>query len=132
MKVIIAGSRTITDRTLVEHVIKTAIEKSNNKLVITEVVCGMCEGPDLLGKDWADKNKIPVKEMPAKWYIDGMLDRSAGFKRNVEMANYGEALIAIIENNSNGTSHMISEAKKRGLNRFVYKLNRNNHGNTIG
>lgn len=131
MKTIIAGSRTIMDRTLVEHVIKTAIEKSNGKLIITEVVCGMCEGPDLLGKDWADKNNIPVKEMPAKWYVNGILDRSAGFKRNIEMANYGEVLIAIIENNSNGTSHMIAEAKKRKLNTFVYKVNRNSYGNNI-
>ena len=61
MKVIIAGSRAGTTR---QH-IDMAISLSNFK--ITEVICGMARGADLLGKDWADENNIPIIKKPADW-----------------------------------------------------------------
>jgi len=98
MKVIVAGSRTITSYRSVEK----AIEKSPFK--ITELVCGMSRGVDLLGKRWAESHDIPVKEFPARWDIHGKV---AGILRNQEMAFYAEALIAIWDGRSRGTFHMI-------------------------
>ncbi len=51
MKVIIAGSRNITDYSLV----KTAIQES--AFEIDCVVSGMAKGVDSLGESWAEKNK---------------------------------------------------------------------------
>ena len=57
MKVIIAGSRTITDFKIVYE----AIKRSGFK--ITEVVCGECRGPDMLGAEWAKLNREAENEL---------------------------------------------------------------------
>lgn len=116
MKCIIAGSRTITD-----HIhIASAILISGWINDITEVVCGMARDVDLLGKQWADALKIPVKEMPAIWReeVQGAYDPQAGYRRNIEMAKYADALIAVWDGQSDGTRHMI--AVMRSLRKPVY------------
>ena len=69
MKVIIAGSRTISDYKLVVD----AMQRCG--FDITEVVCGTATGIDRLGEQWAIANSIPVKAMPADWDRHG---RAAG------------------------------------------------------
>ena len=110
MKVIIAGSRHITDRDFVEQ----AIEDSGFE--ITEVVCGKAQGVDTVGEEWANDNDIPVKPFPAEWKRYG---RAAGPIRNREMAEYADALIAIPDIGSKGTANMIATAKKMGLSSYV-------------
>jgi len=110
MKVIIAGSREIFDY----NIVKEAIEES--KFEITEVVSGTARGVDSLGERWAYEHKIPVKRFPADWDKHG---KAAGIIRNSEMANYGEALIAIWDGESRGTKNMIDTAKKKNLQVFI-------------
>lgn len=110
MKVIIAGSREIFDY----EVVKMAIEES--KFEITEVVSGVARGVDSLGERYAYERKIQIKRFPADWDKHG---KAAGPIRNIEMANYAEALIAIWDGKSRGTKHMINEAKKKNLKVFV-------------
>lgn len=105
MKVVIAGSRTIFD----SSVVSKAIENSQFKDKITEVVCGCAVGIDRLGQQWAISNNIPVKEMPADWNTYG---RAAGPLRNAQMANYADAAIIIWDGSSPGSRNMISEIKK--------------------
>lgn len=108
-RVIIAGSRIITDYSLV----KICIEKT--KIDIYEVVCGMARGVDLLGRRWAMENNIQVIEFPAQWDKHG---KSAGYKRNVEMAKYtGETggLILIWDGKSKGSGHMKNIANEYKL-----------------
>lgn len=115
MKTIIAGSRTITDLRFLEE----SIEKSG--LTITEVVCGGARGVDDLGRKWAGNgNRVPVKMFPADWDRHG---KSAGYRRNVEMADYADALIAIWDGKSKGTKHMIEVAGDIGLEVFVFRYN---------
>lgn len=102
MKVIIAGSRTITDRKLVEEAIEASC------FSITEVVCGMARGVDTVGFNWAKDNNIPVKEFPADWEKYG---RAAGPIRNKQMAEYADALIAVMAPNSKGTQNMVETAR---------------------
>ena len=108
MKVIIAGSRDIEDFDLVVQ----AVEDSGFE--ITEVVSGKARGIDSLGEKWALENDIPVKEFPAAWRVDGRYNPNAGPERNIQMARYADALIAITYGSS-GTSHMIKVAKMQGL-----------------
>lgn len=114
MKTIIAGSRTINDLRLLEQVI------CNSKFDITEVVCGGARGVDNLGRKWSGNgNRIPLKLFPAKWDEFG---KSAEYKRNVQMAEYADALIAIWDGASKGIKHMIDIAKREGLNVYVHNL----------
>ena len=114
MKVIIAGSRDIEDFSLIQEAVYASTFN------ITEVVSGRARGVDKLGEAWASLNNIPIKPFPAKWRTNGVLDRSAGFKRNIEMAEYADALIAVWDGESRGTKHMINQAKLKKLKVFIY------------
>ncbi len=102
---IIAGSRHITDFDTVSFAICSA--PWNPK----EVVCGMADGVDKLGKEWAEILKIPVKEFPADWSIG----KRAGAARNRQMATYANSLILIWDGKSPGSADMLKQAKKFGL-----------------
>lgn len=115
MNTIIAGSRNI----LKGHIhVADAVKMSH--FVVTEVVSGTARGIDQAGEMWAMQHDIPVKRFPADWDMYG---KSAGYRRNTEMAEYANALIAIWDGQSRGTKHMIDEAAKRNLEVFVYRVN---------
>lgn len=112
MKVIIAGSRGITDYQFVCNVIK---ESCFN---ITEVVSGTAKGVDQLGERWAKDNNVPVHKFPAEW---SRLGKSAGYVRNTDMGKYADCLIAIWDGESRGTKHMIDIATNLGRQIFIRK-----------
>jgi len=106
MKTIIAGTRTITDYSL----LLVALSKIDWN--ITEVVCGMAEGVDSLGLYWAEQNDIKVSKFAAEWNVYG---RSAGPIRNAQMAKYADACIVIWDGESKGSKNMIKESLSHGL-----------------
>jgi hypothetical protein len=77
---------------------------------ITEVVCGGASGADYAGKTWAEAHGVPVKTFPANWTQYG---RAAGPRRNRQMAEYADALIAFP--GGDGTANMITTARKYRL-----------------
>lgn len=110
MRTIIAGSREITNYgSVIDAVLNSGFE-------ISEVVCGMAKGVDLLGKRWALDYGVPVKEFPADWKNLGI---KAGYLRNEQMAGYAERLVAVWDGHSRGTKHMIDIAKREGLTIFI-------------
>lgn len=111
MKVIIAGSREITDLAEVHR----AIVKS--EFDITQVVSGGARGVDRLGEQAASQRHIPVAIFLADW--DG-LGKAAGFIRNKNMATYADALIAVWDGESKGTAHMIKTMEALGKPVYVY------------
>lgn len=133
MKVIIAGSRPPKilnyKQTLAwfelhsTTTILDAVLLSGWRDQITEVVCGMAQGFDMIGHAWAEAQSIPIKPMPASWKALGW---RAGFIRNVEMADYADRLIAIWDGVSNGTRDMIEQMEKRQKPYFVYRLDASN------
>lgn len=110
MKTIIAGTRTCENIALLEEAI------SECGWEITEVISGTARGADRLGEIYATRNQLPCVKFPANWDLYG---KSAGYKRNVEMAEYGEALIALWDGKSRGTMHMINIARSKGLKVYV-------------
>lgn len=111
MKVIIAGSQTIKRMAIIEKAIADA------DFTITEVVSGAAPGVDTVGAEWARINDIPVREFPADWRGFG---RSAGMIRNQQMAEYADALIAVWDGKSRGTSNMIDSMRRR--RKLVYVI----------
>ena len=108
IKLIIAGSRDFSDYNLLEQAIKENF--TLNELV--EIVSGTARGADSLGEIFANKYNIPIKRFPANWDLYG---KSAGYRRNVEMAAYADALIAFWDGQSRGTMHMIDIAEHNNL-----------------
>jgi hypothetical protein len=107
MRVIIAGSRHIIDM----NELREALNDSGFLDDMTEIVCGCAPGADELGLIWGTNNDIPVKRMPAKWQYG----KTAGRERNIAMAHYGDALVALWDGASSGTAHMIKVARMQGL-----------------
>lgn len=108
MKIIIAGSRDITDYDVICRVMQDVVSGWD----ISEVVCGMSDGVDLLGKRWAEERSIAVKEFPANW---GLLGKMAGPVRNKEMVDYADVLVAILHKNSKGTLNCVQHAMNKPL-----------------
>ena len=110
MKVIIAGSRhMLEDYDLLEAGINAT------SWHFSEVVCGLALGADTWGKKWAEHRGIPVAEFPADWKKYG---RAAGPIRNKQMAEYANAAIVFIWDNSRGSANMIKQMKE--LNKPVF------------
>ncbi len=112
MKVIIAGSRHMRfdDYPLIAQAVTLS------KFEITEVICGEAQGADTFGKKWAFSQNIPVKSFPANW---GEFGRAAGILRNTEMAEYADALIVFIWDDSVGSKDMLKQMQQLGKPCFV-------------
>jgi len=114
MKVIIAGGREFNDYELLskkcDKVLKINNNLSSQKNI--EIVSGTARGTDRLGERYAVERGYPIKRFPANWDKYG---KSAGYRRNEEMAKYADVLIAFWDGESRGTKHMIDLAKKYNL-----------------
>ena len=114
MKIIIAGSRDITDYDLVKSII---IESNFN---ITEVVSGCCRGVDTLGERFAIENNILIKNFKPNWKSFGLY---AGILRNKKMSEYADGLIAISKSPiSKGTLSMVKCAREHDLKVYFRQI----------
>lgn len=111
MRLIIAGGRDYTKLTQAFGLLEPFERK------VSRVVCGCAKGADAVGREWAVYHRIPVDEFPANWDLYG---RSAGYRRNGQMAENADALVAFWNGESKGTRHMIDIARKRGLSVTVF------------
>jgi hypothetical protein len=85
------------------------------------VVSGGAKGVDEIG-EWlatAFLGLPPATVFRADWYNYG---KFAGIKRNREMAEYAQALVAVWDGKSPGTANMIMEATERGLKVYVHRV----------
>lgn len=78
------------------------------------VVSGGAKGPDTLGVLWAKENDVEVKEFMPDWEKYG---RAAGFKRNSQIVESANLVIAFWDGLSRGTKDSIDKARK--LNKRV-------------
>ncbi len=104
MRVIIAGTRDFNDYAL----LAARCDFYLSEVKVDAILCGECKGADLLGKKYAEERGIPVESYPADWKRYG---RAAGQKRNKQMADNADALIAFWDGKSKGTKGMIGYMK---------------------
>lgn len=129
LKTIVAGSRGITNY----EYVKAAIEYCGWE--VSEIVSGGAYGVDKLGERWARENNIPIKQFIPEWKNItgkpaneigenkyGQYWKRAGIVRNIQMADYADALVAIWDGKSTGTQHMIRNAEEKKLKVYVLKL----------
>jgi len=108
MKVIIAGGRFFNDYDL----LCLKADKILSRQSEIEIVSGAARGADKLGERYAVERGYKITRFPADWNFHG---KKAGYLRNVEMAEYADALIAFWDGRSRGTKHMINIAEKQDL-----------------
>lgn len=110
ISVIIAGSRGFENYELLCRVCDSVLSMIISKRI--EIVSGTAKGADKLGERYAQDRGYTLKQFPANWDRYG---KAAGYKRNEQMANNADILIAFWDGKSRGTLHMINLAKEHGL-----------------
>lgn len=122
-KVIIAGSRDIdiNDENYSQwekHVVSIIMNAIPFDCKLIEIVSGTAKGADKFGEEVAENQCFALKSFPAKWNefregdpvkenSRGKYNPLAGHRRNEDMGDYADFLIAIWDGKSKGTKHMI-------------------------
>lgn len=108
-KVIIAGTRTFKDYDLLCSYADYMLSQVKEPI---EIVSGHAQGADALGERYAQERGYKLTIFAADWNKYG---KAAGPRRNLQMAEYANALLAYWDGKSRGTKNMIDIAKDKGL-----------------
>ncbi len=117
MKLVIAGSRTVVNIQHLYNAILTLGLGDTVKNEVTEIISGGANGADKLGEILATKLNKTLTIMPAEWDKYG---KGAGYRRNEDMAELGDAVLVLYDGISKGSKHMIELAKKHNKKVWVY------------
>lgn len=106
MKLLIAGSRTISDYSIVRNFLDGWPKKHE----ITHIVSGGAQGVDGLALRYAKENNLLIKLYLPEW---GVFGRAAGPIRNQKMLADSDLLLAVWDGESRGTLDMIKRWKEQ-------------------
>lgn len=110
MRLLITGSRSWTNRRVIEAAIATATWRDSPNVI---VVHGAARGADTLAGEVARERDLLVEEHPADW---GRFGKRAGYIRNQEMALLGaDVCLAFPLGESKGTRMMMMLAMMEGI-----------------
>lgn len=113
-RIIIAGSRDFNNYKLLEQSLLDFIGSFEHNQI--EIISGTARGADRLGEQFSNSMNYNLVRFPADWDKYG---KSAGYRRNAEMAKYASeedgVLFAFWDGQSRGTKHMIDLANKYDL-----------------
>lgn len=101
MKLLIAGSRSITDIDISQYI------PTDTSLIIS----GGANGVDTLAEEYADKNRISKLILRPRY---DLYRRAAPLKRNDEMVQLCDKVLIFWDGVSKGTKHTIEYANKIG------------------
>lgn len=107
-RVVIAGCRNYNNYAKAKAYIDFClcnIRKENDIVIVS----GCASGADAIGERYAEENGFKVEKYPADWEKYG---KSAGPKRNEEMAKACDFVICFWDGKSKGTKNMVENAKK--------------------
>ncbi len=109
-RVVIAGCRDYENYKEAEKYIDFCISniRKENEIII---VSGGAKGADALGERYAEESGFKIERYLPNWDKYG---RSAGPKRNKQMAEIGDYVICFWDGKSKGTKSMIEMARKSG------------------
>jgi hypothetical protein len=116
-RLLITGSRTWVDRGIIKAALRDWWDTTGRDPDAV-LVSGACpKGADRICEEIWAHNGLTVERHPAKWNRpDGTVDKRAGFTRNTAMVDTApDHLIAFIMDGSNGATHTLNYAKKKGI-----------------
>jgi hypothetical protein len=119
MVVAIIGSRKFFNYTLLKE------KMAELNFLVTKVVSGGAGGADTLGENWAKESGIAFQGFPAKWddlEVEGAViktnkfgkkyNANAGFKRNKDIVDAADVVVAFWDFSSKGTRDSLTYAHK--------------------
>jgi hypothetical protein len=117
IRCIIAGSRGFTNFDVtcdvLDRVFSKAVERGDGIIIVS----GGARGADEMGERYAINKQYALDQYPADWKLYG---RSAGYRRNEQMAKDATHLIAFWDGESRGTKHMVDIAVAADLEVRVF------------
>ncbi len=109
-RVVVAGCRDYENYREAKAYIDFCIGEIRKKYTLV-FVSGACQGAVALGERYAKENAFEIERDPAEWEKYG---KSAGPRRNREMAKIADYVICFWDGESKGTKSMIDQAVKMG------------------
>jgi hypothetical protein len=117
-KVIVAGSRDLeVDVYFIEACIARLVLDLKWKSKVVEIVSGGAKGMDASGERYANAFELDCIKFPANW---DLYKAGAGPIRNMQMADYADALLLIWDGSSKGSANMKTTMQK--LNKPVFEV----------
>ena len=110
MKLLIAGSRSISDFDLTEYI------PDDTELIIS----GGAKGVDTIAEKYADKHKISKLILYPNYCLYG---RAAPIKRNEIMVDLADSVLVIWDGKSKGAMYTAEYAKKKGKKTVIRPVN---------
>lgn len=102
MKVAVIGSRGIVIDNLEDYLPED----------VTEIVTGGAKGVDTCAKEYAEKHGIKLTEFLPEY---AKFRKSAPLKRNLQIIEYSDLVLAFWDGTSHGTKHVIDNCKKKNI-----------------
>jgi len=114
MRLLICGGRDFHDA---EYAFPR-FDRVHQKTPVSRLICGMADGGDKLGYNWAKTRNIPIDEYWPDWKG---LGRAAGPIRNEEMLKDGKPELVLGLPGGNGTAHMCRISRGAGVPVLQYE-----------
>ena len=111
VRITIGGCRDFEDYEVFTGFVSECIEKMKPRDRII-ILSGHCKGTDLMAEKYADEMGYEIEIHTADWKKYG---RAAGPKRNAEMIQNSNAVIAFWDGKSRGTKNLLEYAKKKSI-----------------
>lgn len=108
MKVAIIGSRTLRIENLGDYLPEN----------VTEIISGGAVGVDTCAREYAKNNSIQLTEFLPDYNKYG---RSAPLRRNIEIIENADLVLAFWDGASPGTASVIKNCRKKGVPIKIYK-----------
>ncbi len=103
MKLLISGSRSITDLDLAPYIPDD----------VDVIICGGAKGVDTLAEEYADKHRLSKIILRPKY---NLYHKCAPLKRNDEMIKIADSILVFWDGKSKGTKYTIDVATKQKKN----------------
>ena len=107
MKLMVCGSRSITDTDWIYRQIDACVSENHFEDII--IIEGDAQGVDKAAGLWAEQHGYQIKKHPADWNKYG---RGAGFVRNKEMVESCDFCLILWDGKSKGTKHDLELCQK--------------------
>jgi hypothetical protein len=114
MKVVIAGSRSFNDYSLLRRKMDHLLQNHSDITIIS----GTARGADKLGEKYAKEKGYDIIYKPADW---DNLGKRAGYVRNEEMAKLADVAVIFWDGESRGAKHMMDLCDKYNVNKRVIR-----------
>lgn len=109
MKIAVIGSRSLTKVDIGKYLPDD----------IQEIVSGGAKGIDRCAEEYAQNNGIKLKKFLPEYEKYG---KNAPLKRNIQIIEYADAVIAVWDGHSKGTKFVIDKCKILGKEVYVINL----------